>query len=175
MKTTTSVFAAFFFISILLISCHKDSDVLNRTFSKVEEYMDICPDTALYILNSIPNPENLHGKAGADYALLMTEAMDKNYMKFSSDSLMVLALEYYMPDKREPFMRAKAQFYYGRVLLESDKAEEALGYLYMQMGRIQDARKYLKLSMNATHPYTRIDAYTYLYFLNNIYILLIVR
>ena len=307
MKTTTSVFAAFFFISILLISCHKDSDVLNRTFSKVEEYMDICPDTALYILNSIPNPENLRGKAGADYALLMTEAMDKNYMKFSSDSLMVLALEYYMPDKREPFMRAKAQFYYGRVLLESDKAEEALGYflsakeyfasvrndellalvaeetgkvkrkqkihaealedfreafamhkqlgdsmgivrsslhmarsflfenqwdssyyyykyaleltelkkypfeisilhelgilyrsmgnldaaepyflsayqketdeekkymeclslgyLYMQMGRIQDARKYLKLSMNATHPYTRIDAYTYLYFL----------
>ena len=128
MKTTTSVFAAFFFISILLISCHKDSDVLNRTFSKVEEYMDICPDTALYILNSIPNPENLRGKAGADYALLMTEAMDKNYMKFSSDSLMVLALEYYMPDKREPFMRAKAQFYYGRVLLESDKAEEALGY-----------------------------------------------
>ena len=41
----------------------------------------------------------------------------------------------------------------------------SLGYLYMQMGRIQDARKYLKLSMNATHPYTRIDAYTYLYFL----------
>lgn len=64
MKTTTSVFAAFFFISILLISCHKDSDVLNRTFSKVEEYMDICPDTALYILNSIPNRKTCVARQG---------------------------------------------------------------------------------------------------------------
>lgn len=306
-KTTISVYAAFFFISVLSISCHKDSDVLGGTFSKVEEYMDICPDTALYILNSIPDPENLRGKAGADYALLMTQAMDKNYMKFSSDSLIARALNYYTVDKREPAMRAKAQFYYGRVLLESDKAEEALeyflaakeyfesvrsykilaliaeetgkisrkqkkhaealadfrgafamhrqlkdsmgivraslhmarsflfenqwdsshyyynyaleltelkkypfeisilhelgilyrsmgdlnaaepyflsayqkesdeekkymeclslGYLYMQMGRVQDARNYLKISMNSTHAYTRIDAYTYLYFL----------
>lgn len=306
-KTTISVYAAFFFISVLSISCHKDSDVLGGTFSKVEEYMDICPDTALYILNSIPNPEDLRGKAGADYALLMTQAMDKNYMKFSSDSLIALALNYYSVDKREPDMRAKAQYYYGRVLLESDKAEEALGYflaakeyfesvrnykilaliaeetgkisrkqkkhaealadfrgafamhrqlkdsmgivraslhmarsflfenqwdsshyyydyaleltelkkypfeisilhelgilyrsmgdlnaaepyflsayqketneekkymeclslgyLYMQMGRVQDARNYLKMSMNSTHAYTRIDAYTYLYFL----------
>ena len=307
MKTTISVYAAFFFISVLSISCHKDSDVLGGTFSKVEKYMDICPDTALYILNSIPNPEDLRGKAGADYALLMTQAMDKNYMKFSSDSLIALALNYYSVDKREPDMCAKAQFYYGRVLLESDKAEEALGYflaakeyfesvrnykilaliaeetgkisrkqkkhaealadfrgafamhrqlkdsmgivraslhmarsflfenqwdsshyyydyaleltelkkypfeisilhelgilyrsmgdlnaaepyflsayqketneekkymeclslgyLYMQMGRVQDARNYLKMSMNSTHAYTRIDAYTYLYFL----------
>lgn len=306
-KTTISVYAAFFFISVLSISCHKDSDVLGGTFSKVEEYMDICPDTALYILNSIPNPEDLRGKAGADYALLVTQAMDKNYMKFSSDSLIARALNYYTVDKREPDMRAKAQFYYGRVLLESDKAEEALGYflaakeyfesvrnykilaliaeetgkisrkqkkhaealadfrgafamhrqlkdsmgivraslhmarsflfenqwdsshyyydyaleltelkkypfeisilhelgilyrsmgdlnaaepyflsayqketneekkymeclslgyLYMQMGRVQDARNYLKMSMNSTHAYTRIDAYTYLYFL----------
>lgn len=307
MKTTISVYAAFFFISVLSISCHKDSDVLGGTFSKVEKYMDICPDTALYLLNSIPNPEDMRGKAGADYALLMTQAMDKNYMKFSSDSLIALALNYYSVDKREPDMCAKAQFYYGRVLLESDKAEEALGYflaakeyfesirnykilaliaeetgkisrkqkkhaealadfrgafamhqqlkdsmgivraslhmarsflfenqwdsshyyydyaleltelkkypfeisilhelgilyrsmgdlnaaepyflsayqketneekkymeclslgyLYMQMGRVQDARNYLKMSMNSTHAYTRIDAYTYLYFL----------
>lgn len=307
MKTTISVYAAFFFISVLSISCHKDSDVLGGTFSKVEKYMDICPDTALYLLNSIPNPEDMRGKAGADYALLMTQAMDKNYMKFSSDSLIALALNYYSVDKREPAMRAKTQFYYGRVLLESDKAEEALGYflaakeyfesvrnykilaliaeetgkisrkqkkhaealadfrgafamhqqlkdsmgivraslhmarsflfenqwdsshyyydyaleltelkkypfeisilhelgilyrsmgdlnaaepyflsayqketneekkymeclslgyLYMQMGRVQDARNYLKMSMNSTHAYTRIDAYTYLYFL----------
>ena len=98
-KTTISVYAAFFFISVLSFSCHKDSDVLSGTFSKVEEYMDICPDTALYILNSIPNPEDLRGKAGADYALLMTQAMDKNYMKFSSDSLIARALNYYTVDK----------------------------------------------------------------------------
>lgn len=90
--------------------------------------MELCPDTALYLLNSIPHPEKLHGKSGADYALLMTQAMDKNYMKFSSDSLIASALNYYMLDKREPDMCAKAQFYYGRVLLESDREEEALVY-----------------------------------------------
>ena len=53
---------------------------------------------------------------------------------------------------------------------ESDEEKKymeclSLGYLYMQMGRVQDARNYLKMSMNSTHAYTRIDAYTYLYFL----------
>ncbi|WP_370539977.1 hypothetical protein [Bacteroides sp. GM023] len=149
MKTTISVYAAFFFISVSSISCHKDSDVLGGTFSKVEEYMDICPDTALYILNSIPNPEDLRGKAGADYALLMTQAMDKNYMKFSSDSLIALALNYYSVDKREPDMRAKAQYYYGRVLLESDKAEEALGYFLAAKEYFESVRNYKILALIA--------------------------
>lgn len=128
MKTTILVYAAFFLISVLSISCSGDPNALSKTFSKVEECMELCPDTALYLLNSIPHPEKLHGKSGADYALLMTQAMDKNYMKFSSDSLIASALNYYMLDKREPDMCAKAQFYYGRVLLESDREEEALVY-----------------------------------------------
>lgn len=128
MKTTILVYAAFFLISVLSISCSGDPNALSKTFSKVEECMELCPDTALYLLNSIPHPEKLHGKSGADYALLMTQAMDKNYMKFSSDSLIASALNYYMLDKREPDLCAKAQFYYGRVLLESDREEEALVY-----------------------------------------------
>lgn len=128
MKTTISVYAAFFLISVLSVSCSGDSDKLTTTFSRIENCMESHPDTALYLLNSIHHPEKLHGKSQADYALLMTQAMDMNFMKFSSDSLIALALNYYMLDKRDPDMCAKAQFYYGRVLLESDKAEEALDY-----------------------------------------------
>ena len=54
------------------------------TFSKVEKCMDLCPDSALNILKGIPDPEKLRGESQATYALLMTQAMDKNYMKFSS-------------------------------------------------------------------------------------------
>lgn len=41
----------------------------------------------------------------------------------------------------------------------------SLGYLYMQMGQIENARKYLKMSVNSSKAYTKIDAYTCLYFL----------
>ena len=127
MKTPLSIrIAFFFFISILAVSCHRDSDVLQMTFSKVEKCMDLCPDSALNILKGIPDPEKLRGESQATYALLMTQTMDKNYMKFSSDSLITIALNYYAITQNKPIMYAKTLFYHGRVMLELDKEEEAL-------------------------------------------------
>ena len=127
MKTSFSIRIAFFFIlSFLIVSCHRDMDALNMTFSNVEKCMDLCPDSALNLLKGIPEPEKLWGESQATYALLMTQAMDKNYMKFSSDSLIALALNYYTITQTSPIMYAKALFYHGRVMLELDKEEEAL-------------------------------------------------
>ena len=127
MKTSFSIRIAFFFIlSFLAVSCHRDTDALNMTFSKVEKCMDLCPDSALNLLKGIHEPEKLWGESQATYALLMTQAMDKNYMKFSSDSLIALALNYYTITQTSPIMYAKALFYHGRVMLELDKEEEAL-------------------------------------------------
>ena len=127
MKTSFSIRIAFFFIlSFLAVSCHRDTDALNMTFSKVEKCMDLCPDSALNLLKGIHDPEKLWGESQATYALLMTQAMDKNYMKFSSDSLIALALNYYTKTQTSPVMYAKALFYHGRVMLELDKEEEAL-------------------------------------------------
>ena len=127
MKTSFSIRIAFFFIlSFLAVSCHRDTDALNMTFSKVEKCMDLCPDSALNLLKGIHDPEKLWGESQATYALLMTQAMDKNYMKFSSDSLIALALNYYTITQTSPVMYAKALFYHGRVMLELDKEEEAL-------------------------------------------------
>ena len=129
MKTSFSIRIAFFFIlSFLAVSCHRDTDALNMTFSKVEKCMDLCPDSALNLLKGIHDPEKLWGESQATYALLMTQAMDKNYMKFSSDSLIALALNYYTITQTSPIMYAKALFYHGRVMLELDKEEEALKF-----------------------------------------------
>ena len=129
MKTSFSIRIAFFFIlSFLIVSCHRDMDALNMTFSNVEKCMDLCPDSALNLLKGIPEPEKLWGESQATYALLMTQAMDKNYMKFSSDSLIALALNYYTITQTSPIMYAKALFYHGRVMLELDKEEEALKF-----------------------------------------------
>lgn len=127
MNTNVTVYAVFLYLaSLLIVSCHDDSDALHTTFSKIEKCIDAYPDSALNLLKAIPHPENLSGKSQADYALLMTQAMDKNYMKFSSDSLIAVALNYYTMDQRNPLLRAKTQFYYGRVMLELDDHEAAL-------------------------------------------------
>ncbi|WP_294476767.1 lipopolysaccharide assembly protein LapB [uncultured Bacteroides sp.] len=149
MKTTIPVYAAFFLISVLSISCNGDSETLSTTFSKIENCIETYPDTALYLLNSICYPEKLHGKSQADYALLMTQAMDKNYMKFRSDSLIALALNYYTLVKRDPDMRAKTQFYYGRVLLESGKYEEALEHFLSANEYFKSISEYKMLALIA--------------------------
>ena len=40
MKTTVSVFAAFFFISVLSVSCQGDPGGFNTTFSEIEKWMN---------------------------------------------------------------------------------------------------------------------------------------
>lgn len=127
--TTVSVYAAFFFILVLSVSCHRDSEAPDAAFQRIEMCMESLPDTALYLLKSIPHTEKLRGKLQADYALLLTQAMDQNYVKFTSDSLIVLALNYYTVERGDSVTRAKAQYYYGRVLRELGKDEEALTFL----------------------------------------------
>lgn len=109
--------------------------------------MDAHPDSALNLLKTIPEPERLHGKSQADYALLMTQAMDKNYLKFSSDSLIAVALNYYTVDQRDPVMRAKAQFYYGRVMLELGKQEDALKYFLAAKAIYDGTQQYKMLAL----------------------------
>ena len=49
--------------------------------------MEAYPDSALYLLQQIPHPDKLHGRQQADYAFLLTQARDKNYLdSLQSDS-----------------------------------------------------------------------------------------
>ena len=70
-----------FILPLWVISCQKTPDFVVQTLSSAENCMEAHPDSALNLLKRIPNPESLHGKAQADYSLLMTQAMDKNYIK----------------------------------------------------------------------------------------------
>lgn len=88
---------------------------MSGTFNKIERYMEIYPDSALWLLNQIPHPEKLRGKRRADYALLLTQARDKNYLdSLQSDSLITFAVDYYK-DKSNNAKAGKSFFYYGKV------------------------------------------------------------
>jgi len=87
-----------------------------------EQLMERAPDSALHILQRIP-ANKISGKADhALYALLMSQALDKNDIKTESDSLTSIATEYYNAD--EPERAGYAWFYQARTAQNRDKVKE---------------------------------------------------
>ena len=129
-----------FILPLWVISCQKTPDFVVQTLSSAENCMEAHPDSALNLLKRIPNPESLHGKAQADYSLLMTQAMDKNYIKPESDSLISIAVGYYGSLDDQWVAKGKSFFYYGRVMKELNRPEDAMRY-YLKAKSIFDGSK----------------------------------
>lgn len=129
---------------LLAIACQTTPDNVVHALLQAENCMESQPDSALALLQRIPHPEDLRSKAQADYALLMTQAMDKNYMKPTSDSLILLAVSYYGSHEANSLAKGKAYFYYGRVMQELKRDEDAMKY-YLSAKKVLDGSKEYKL------------------------------
>ncbi len=119
---------------VLLWACTPSVDKADVLLVHAGECMEMHPDSALYFLQQIPHPDRLHGRQQADYAFLLTQARDKNYLdSLQSDSLIKIAINYY--EKHNDKVKAgKASFYYGNVLSYQDKSTEAMNaYLNAQI------------------------------------------
>ncbi len=124
------------------------TDVLNRAEALMNEH----PDSALNLLRTLTFDDFQKEKNRARYALLHSQALDKNYIDVTSDSIISVAVEYYQDeeDVRNKFL---SYYYMGRVhanggnslkaMLSFTKAEQlegeirdslALGLLYSQLG-----------------------------------------
>ena len=144
-------------MSSLFLGCQKQYPVAEKLL-QAETVMNEHPDSALHLLKGIEQPE-LHSKEHrARYALLYSQALDKNYIDLTNDSLISIAVDYY---KNRDDVRAKflSYYYLGRIYtnaldltqatLAYTEAEQlvdelgddyAAGLLYDQMGDIY--RKY---------------------------------
>ena len=126
------------------------TDVLNRAEAVMNEH----PDSALNLLRSLTFDDFQKESNRARYALLHSQALDKNYIDVTSDSLISVALEYYK-DKDDVRSKFLSYYYMGRVhangerylqatscLMESEQLVEEVGddylsgLLYSEMGRI---------------------------------------
>ena len=276
MKTSFSIRIAFFFIlSFLIVSCHRDMDALNMTFSNVEKCMDLCPDSALNLFSSdslialalnyytiTQTSPVMYAKALFYHGRVMLELdKEEEALKFflaakdiyertkDHKMLALIAEEVGMINRKQDlyddaltnFREALTTYkqlkdslsvisaslniarvylfksewdscslYYNNALeiavqknylseitilhelgilyrsmqnlseaeryflaaYEKETDEEkkymeclSLGYLYMQMGQTENARKYLMMSANSSKAYTQISAYDCLYFL----------
>ena len=82
------------FAMSLLSSCTIRQDY-NQQLLKADSLMQLRPDSALNILKSI-SPKKLSTRAdNAYYALLLTQAQDKNFVVQKDDSLIQIAVHYY--------------------------------------------------------------------------------
>ena len=149
------------------------TDALHRAETLMNEY----PDSALAVLNTLSPDAMGKESTRALYALLYTQAQDKNYIDVTNDSLITLATDYYRQtdDVRRKFL----SFYYrGRVLVNAGNYLDATtcymeaeqladevgddylsGLLYAEMGRIYrlyyDYPKSLEAHQKAAECYVR--------------------
>lgn len=113
------------FLSIIffLIACsEQQSD--NKQLILVDSLMQSQSDSALNILRGISMENFATQVDSAYYALLLTQARDKNYIVQTDDSLIRYAVAYY--DKTNDVrMQAKAHYYWGCVYRDMNRQAEA--------------------------------------------------
>ena len=141
-------------LSISFISSCKKSNSVSLALNNAKNLMNEYPDSALNILKSIRKSDLQTEKYHAQYALLYSQALDKNYIDLTNDSLINIAVNYYK-NKNDVKSKFHAYYYLGRIhtnaneltkatlaymeaeqLIEDLKDDYAAGLLYKQMGYI---------------------------------------
>ncbi|MDE5701543.1 MAG: hypothetical protein K2I15_03850 [Bacteroides sp.] len=123
MKNKTAL-ALLFLIVFLLTACNVRQEN-DRRLMEADLLMQSRPDSALRILQGIPMGELATRDDSAYYALLLTQARDKNFVVQKDDSLIGYAVAYYnkIGDSR---MQAKAHYYRGCVYRDMNLCGKAI-------------------------------------------------
>lgn len=120
----TDIAVAVFGIVSLLMAC-SGFQSHNVQLALADSLMQSRPDSALQILQDIPMERLATQADSAYYALLLTQARDKNYIVQTSDSLIRYAVAYY--DKVNDVRRqAKAHYYWGCVWRDKGEHQKAI-------------------------------------------------
>ena len=100
---------------IMFFSCSHPENSLLPVLSRADLLLQIgYADSALILLDSFPVDDLTTVSLQARHALLLTQAMDKNYITLTGDSLIRIAVKYY-DSTNDLSSRAKAHYYWGRV------------------------------------------------------------
>lgn len=111
---------------ILLISCISTIDKPHSSLLHADSLIYAgCSDSALRLLEAV-NPSELTTELSeAWYALLLTQAKDKNYVTHTNDSLVRVAVDYF-DASNDKLQQAKAHYYCGRVFQDKGEVENAV-------------------------------------------------
>lgn len=100
------------FLTTLLFACMCENVI--SELDKAELLLQTKPDSCLAIMNSLNTNSLKTNKERARYALLMSAALDKNYIDVYSDSLITIATHYYSI-RNDPRRKMMANYYLGQI------------------------------------------------------------
>lgn len=106
----------------LSMACTSQPDY-SKLLVQADSLMSSRPDSALHILQDITLQQFATQADKAYYALLLTQARDKNYIPQTDDSLIQRAVQYYDSTKHRK-MQAQAYYFWGSVY--RDKNEQSI-------------------------------------------------
>lgn len=110
-------------LTLLSVSCTPIKD--RRTLNDMEALMPERPDSALAVLRGL-QPRDLPGlHVRPLHALLLSEALDKNYIDLTDDSLALAANRYY-GEHGSKLHRLKSWYYLGRIRFNASNYAEAV-------------------------------------------------
>ncbi|RGX81194.1 hypothetical protein DXA68_00735 [Bacteroides stercorirosoris] len=144
------LFLLFLFVGEGFASCTQTNINVNL-LKQAEDCVESYPDSALHLLHLLEHPERLHGKEGADYALLLTQALDKNYLdSLQSDSLIKIAVEYYRGSD-DKVKRGKACYYYGKTMAVKRKVSDAMEAYLEALAVLKETTEYKLQGLLSEH------------------------
>ena len=104
-------------LALCLASCSQHSKHW-ETLAQIESYIEESPDSALNVLQGMDKGEFSGMEEKAKYALLMSIALDKNWVDVTEETLINEAVDYYSnSDDIESLF--KAYFYQGRIYVNA--------------------------------------------------------
>lgn len=121
MRSLLSVIGIFV---VLLCSCRRDP--VRQTLDVAEFLMDDRPDSALALLTDVDG-STLNGETQARYALLLSQAYDKNYIDIANDSLIKIFLSYFASHNDLGY-RMLSEYYSAISKLNQGDYDKALPY-----------------------------------------------
>ena len=107
-----------------VLSCADDSAVMEE-LDWAEAVMEEHPDSALALLDTLDRSRLTTREARARHALLYSQALDKNYIELTTDSVISPAVKYYKKHG-SPDYRLKTQYYLGCIFNNAGDRERAM-------------------------------------------------
>lgn len=155
------------------------NEKISNTLDSVEACMIDHPDSSLTMLKTIESGNIRTERNRARYALLYSQALDKNHIDLTNDSLINIAVEYYY-NRRNVRYKFLSLYYSGRIysnardytkaalaysdaetLIEKLSDDYLVGLLYSQLGdiylHVYDYHKSLKSYQQALTYYTKAE------------------
>lgn len=113
-----------FFITIFLATC-KENLAYNHVMDRAETLMETAPDSAYSLLKSLDSGKIGNKKSEARYALLMSMALDKNYIDLCDFSVLQPAIDYYT-DHGFDEEKQRTYYYQGRIFMNAGLEDKAM-------------------------------------------------